>query len=92
MRFALFVDEIEKYLLKTKKCLLSFVGGGCHVGFLLGELMSVNRNISTKEMLFNGSDVRKGKLPLCLINKAARLCHEDMWGDGYIDTFSLPGP
>jgi hypothetical protein len=45
-----FVNEISKYLLKTSKCLLNFVGA-CHMGFLLGEPTSVNRNISTKEMV-----------------------------------------
>jgi hypothetical protein len=61
------VNEIGKYLLKPSKCLLNFVGE-CGMGFLLGEFMSLNRNISTKEMLFYGDVVKKVKLSLCLTN------------------------
>jgi hypothetical protein len=39
------------------------------MGFSLGgESMSLNRNISTKEMLFYGSVVKKVKLTMLLMN------------------------
>jgi hypothetical protein len=63
--FVLFVNEVAKYVLKRRKCLLNFVGE-FHKGFLLGEFMSLYRNIPTKEMLFYGRVVKKVKLTMII--------------------------
>jgi hypothetical protein len=57
---------LQKIFVENQHVFMDFVGE-CHVGLLLGEFMSVNRNITTKEMLIYGSAV-KFKLSLCIAN------------------------
>jgi hypothetical protein len=52
-------------------------------GIRLGEFMSLNRNISTVEMLSYVGIMNKVNMPLCLTNWVVR--HEDVWGSGCID-------